>query len=137
MRTIPTKVLEMLLDPPTLRTAVESTVLMAAYCQPWPDLQNLRIGHNRISAKADKVDSMFSTIKDHVTLRRTFGKYHIVIPNREEWGENWPNQLRKGHVWFTDGRNLQIPKQNTVAHFTRKGCYILADRGCGNTGLCN
>ncbi len=42
-------------------------------------------------------------IKDHVTLRRTFGKYRIVIPAREEWEKNWHNQLRKGYVWFADG----------------------------------
>ncbi len=68
-----------------------------------PDLGNLGIGHNRIWTKADKVDSKFRTIKDRVTLRRTFSKYRIVILTREEWGKNWPNQLRKGHVWFTDG----------------------------------
>ncbi len=31
------------------------------------------IGHNRIWEKADKVDSKFSMINDHVTLWRTFG----------------------------------------------------------------
>ncbi len=33
--------------------------------------------------KADKMDDKFSMIKDHVTLRRTFGKYQTVIPTRE------------------------------------------------------
>ncbi len=46
-------------------------------------------------------------IKDHVTLGRTFGKYRIVIPTSEEWEKNWLNQLRKGHVWFTDGDGNQ------------------------------
>ncbi len=48
-------------------------------------LRNLGIEHNRTWAKADKVDSKFSMIKDHVTLRRTFGKYPILIPTGEEW----------------------------------------------------
>ncbi len=34
-------------------------------------------------------------IKDHVTLRRTFGKYRTVIMTREEWDKEWPNWLRK------------------------------------------
>ncbi len=67
MRTTPTKVLEMFLDLPTLGMAAESAVLMAAYCLPKPDLKNLEIGHNRITAKADKMDNKFSMIKDHVT----------------------------------------------------------------------
>ncbi len=87
MRTIPTKVLEMLLDLPSLETAVESAALMA-YCLPRPDLRNLRIGHNLIWAKADEVDGKFSMLQDHVTLRRTFSKYRTVIPTREEWGKN-------------------------------------------------
>ncbi len=74
-RTTPTKVLEMLLDLPTLGTVVESAALMAAYRLPRPDPRNIKIGHNRIWAKADKVDSEFSMIKNHVTLRRTFSKY--------------------------------------------------------------
>ncbi len=68
-----------------------------------PDPRNLGIGHNRIWAKADKVDSKLSMIKDHVTLRLTSGKSWIVIPTRKEWGKNWPHELRKGHIWFTDG----------------------------------
>ncbi len=103
MRATSRKVLEMLLDLPTLRTAVESAALIAAYRLLRPDLGNLGMGHNRIWAKADKVNSKFSKMKDHVTLRHTFGKYRIVIPTREQWEKNWPNQLRKGHVWFTDG----------------------------------
>ncbi len=71
-------------------------------CLPRADPRNLGIGHNRIWAKAYKVNSKFSTIKNRVTPRHTFSKYRIVIPTREEWGENWPNQLRKEHVWFTD-----------------------------------
>ncbi len=94
MRTTLTKVLEMLLDLPILGTGVESVALMAAYCLPRPDLRNLGIGHNQIWAKVDKVDSKFGTIKkDQVTLRRTFNKYRIMIPTREEWGgqstEKW------------------------------------------------
>ncbi len=46
--------------------------------------KNLGIGHNRIWEKADKMDK-FSTINDHITLRRTFDKYRTVIPTREEW----------------------------------------------------
>ncbi len=90
MRTTPRKVLEILLDPPTLRMVVEFAALMAAYRLPRPDLKNLGIRHNRIWEKANKVDSTFSVIKDHVTLRRTFGKYRIVIPIKEEWGKTGP-----------------------------------------------
>ncbi len=82
---------------------MESAALIAAYPLPRSDLRNRGIGHNQIWAKADKVDSKFRMIKDHVTLWRTFSKYWIVIPTREEWGKNWPKQLKKGHVWFTDG----------------------------------
>ncbi len=32
-----------------------------------------------------------------------FGKYQTVILTREEWDKDWPNWLRKGQVWFTDG----------------------------------
>ncbi len=71
-----------------LESAMESAALMAAYCQPMPDPRNLGIGHNRIWAKADKVDNKFNMIKDHVTLRCTYGKYRIVISTREEWGKN-------------------------------------------------
>ncbi len=60
-----------------------------------PDLRNLGIGHNRICAKADKVDSN-RMIKDQLTRRRTFGKYRIVIPTKEEWGKNWPINRGKG-----------------------------------------
>ncbi len=67
MRTTPIKMLEILLDLPTLRTVVESAALMAAYHLLRPDLRNLRIGHNRIWAKADKVDTKFNMIKDHIT----------------------------------------------------------------------
>ncbi len=42
-------------------------------------------------------------IKDHVTRRRTFGKYQSVIPTREEWDKDWPNWLKKEQVRFTDG----------------------------------
>ncbi len=51
-----------------------------------PDPRNLGIGHNQIRTKADKVDNKF--IKDHITLRHTFGKYRTVIPTREERGKN-------------------------------------------------
>ncbi len=64
MRTTPTKVLEMLLDLPTLGTAVESAALMAVYCLLRPDSRNLGTRQNQILAKADKVDR-FSTTKDH------------------------------------------------------------------------
>ncbi len=80
MRTTPTKVLELLLELLTLRTLMDSAVLMAAYCLPGPDPRNLGIGHDQIRAKADKVDNKFSMIKDLVTLRSTFGKSQIVIP---------------------------------------------------------
>ncbi len=46
MRTTPTKVLEMLLDLPTLGTVVESAALMAAYRLPRLDPKNLGIGHS-------------------------------------------------------------------------------------------
>ncbi len=88
MKITPTKVLEMLLDLPILGMAVESTAQMAEYCLPRLDPRNLGIGHKRIWAKADKMDGKFSTIKDHVTLRRTFGKYCIAIPTKKEWVKN-------------------------------------------------
>ncbi len=72
--------LEMLLNLLTHGTALESAALMAAYRLLRTDLRNLGIGHNRIWAKADNVEGKFSMIKDYVTLRRTFGKYRIVIP---------------------------------------------------------
>ncbi len=84
MRTTPAKVLEMFLDLPTLRTAVESAALMAAYHLPRPDPKNLGIRYNRIYAKDDKIDNKFSMIKNHVALRRTFSKYLIAILIREE-----------------------------------------------------
>ncbi len=82
IRTTPTKVLEMFLDLPTLGMAVESAAFMAAYRLPRPNPKNVRIGHNRIWAKANKIYNKFGAIKDHVTLRRTFGKYRTVIPTR-------------------------------------------------------
>ncbi len=63
MKTTSTKVLEMLLDLPTLGMVVESAALIAAYLIPRPAPRNLGIGHNRIWAKANKVDSRFSMIK--------------------------------------------------------------------------
>ncbi len=78
-----------------------STLLSSSSALSSPDPRNLGIGHNRIWAKADKVGSKFGMMKNHLTLWRTFSKYQIVILTREEWGKNWPNQLRKGHVWFT------------------------------------
>ncbi len=83
MRTTPTKVLEMFM-------AVESAALMVAYRLPRPNLKNLGIGHSRIWVKADKMDNKFCMIKDHVNLRRMFGKYRTVIPTREEWYKDWP-----------------------------------------------
>ncbi len=54
MRATPTKVLEMLLDWPTLGTAVKSVALMAAYRLPRPDLRNPGREHNQTWAKAYK-----------------------------------------------------------------------------------
>ncbi len=85
MRITPTKVLEMLLDLPTLGMAVEYAALMAAYRLLRPNSRNLGMGRNQIWTKADKVNSKFSMIKDHVTLWRTFNKYWIVILTRGEW----------------------------------------------------
>ncbi len=91
MRTTPTKVLEMFLDLPKVRMAVESAVLMAAYRLPRSNPKNLEIGHNRIWVKADKMENRFSMIKYHVTLRHMLGKYRTVIPTREEWDKDWAN----------------------------------------------
>ncbi len=55
MRTTPTKVLQMLLDLPTLGMAVGSAAL---------DPGNLGTRHNLIWAKADKVNRKFSIIKE-------------------------------------------------------------------------
>ncbi len=80
-----------------------SAALMVAYHLLRPNPKNIGIGHNRIWVKADKMDNKFSMIKDHLTLRRMFGKYRTVMPTRDEWDKIWPNGLRKGQVWFTDG----------------------------------
>ncbi len=53
MRTTPTEMLEILLDLPILRMAVESLALMAAYRLLRPNLRHPGIGHNQIWAKAD------------------------------------------------------------------------------------
>ncbi len=53
-----------------------------------PNPGNLGIGHNRIWAKADKMDNKFNMIKDHIILRRTFGNYGTVVPTREDWGKD-------------------------------------------------
>ncbi len=45
-------------------------------------------------------------IKDHITPKSDFSRYQMV-PTRKEWEKNWPNQLRKGHVWFADGAGNQ------------------------------
>ncbi len=81
--------------------AVESAALMATYRSPRPNPKDLGIGHNWIWAKADKMDNNFSVIKDHITLRRTFGKHRTVILTREEWDKDWPEWLGKRQVWFT------------------------------------
>ncbi len=107
MRTTLTKVLEMFLDLPTMGMVVESAALMAAYCLPRPNLKNLGIGHNWFWAKAYKMGNKFSMIKDRVTLRHMFGKYQTVIPTTEEWDKDWPNWMRRGQVWFTDGVCIQ------------------------------
>ncbi len=62
---------EMFLDLSSFGTAVESASLMAAYHLPKTNSRNLEIRRKRICAKANKMDSKFSIIKDHVTLRRT------------------------------------------------------------------
>ncbi len=103
MRITPRKVLEIFSDLPTMGTLVESVALMAAYHLPRPNPKNLGIGHNRIWLKADKMDNKFSMIKDHVSLRRRFGKYWAVILTREKSYKDRHNWLRKGRVWFTDG----------------------------------
>ncbi len=48
MKTTRTKVLEMLLDLPTLGMAVEFAALKATYHLPWLDLKNLGIEHTWI-----------------------------------------------------------------------------------------
>ncbi len=58
--------------------------------------------HNQIWTKADKVDSKFSMIKNHITLWRTFSKYSYNDTDYGRMWKKWPSQLRKGHVWFTD-----------------------------------
>ncbi len=120
MGTTPIKVLEMFLDLPTLGMTVESAALMAIYHLPWPNPKNLEIGHNRIWAKTDTVNSKVSMIKDHVTLRRTFGKYRIAISTREEWEKNGSKQLRKGHVWFTVGVHNKQGSEARVCKYQNK-----------------
>ncbi len=147
MRTTPTKVLEMLLDLPTLKMApaVESTALTASYRLPRPDLRNLGIGHNWICAKADKVNSKFSTIKNHVIPRRSSYKYWIGIPTREEWEKNWPNQLRKGisglqmESVISKGlvQKFATTKANSSGTFHWNRCYNFLGKGCDKTGPCD
>ncbi len=88
----------MLSDLPMLGTTVESVAHMAAYRLLRPNPKNLGIEHNRIRAKVDKIDSKFSTMKDHVILKHTFIKHRTVIPTREERDKDWPNRLRKWRV---------------------------------------
>ncbi len=88
MRTTPTNVLEMFLDLSSLGTTMKSVALMATYCLLGPNPKTPEIRHHRVWAKTD--NHKFSMIKDHVTLRRTFGKYRIVILTREKWEKNWP-----------------------------------------------
>ncbi len=116
MRTTPTKVLEMFLDLLTLGMAVESVALIAPYHLPRPNPGNLGMGHNRIWAKADKMNK-FNLTKDHITLRCTFGKHRTVILTREEWSKDWPNWLRKGQVWFTNGACYQQGTGTGVCKF--------------------
>ncbi len=64
MRTTPTKVLEMLLDLPTLEMVVEFAALMVAYHLPRSNLRNLGIGQNRIWAK-ECMDDNFTSLYKH------------------------------------------------------------------------
>ncbi len=84
MRTTPSEVLEMFLDLPTLRAAVVCST-DGSIPPAKTKSENLRMEHNRIWVKADKTDNKFSMLKDHVTLRCTFGRYRNVIPTREKW----------------------------------------------------
>ncbi len=91
MRTTPTKELEMFSNLPPLGTEEEAAAFMAAYRLPRPNSKNLEIGHTRIWVKAEEVGSKFNVTKDHTTLRRTFAKYRLVIPTREEKRKTDPN----------------------------------------------
>ncbi len=84
MRRTPTKALEMFLDLPTLGMVVEAAALMAVYQLPRPNLTTPEIKQNRMWIQADKVESKYKTTNHHTNLRRTFGKYRITIPTREE-----------------------------------------------------
>ncbi len=84
IRTTATKALKMLLDLLPLKTVVETVALGAAYCLLRPSLITLEIGHNQMWLKEDKVDSKFNMTEDYTTLRHTFGKYRMVVPNMEE-----------------------------------------------------
>ncbi len=66
MRKTPKKVLEMLLDLPQLGTVVEPAALAAAYRLPRPNRRTLKMGHNLIWMKAEKVDSRFIMSKDNI-----------------------------------------------------------------------
>ncbi len=72
----------------TVGKMVESAALIAAYDLSRPNPKNLETGHTWFWAKADKVDSKCSMIKDQITSRRIFGKYQVVIPTWEEWEKN-------------------------------------------------
>ncbi len=66
MRTTPTKVLEMLLDLPTLEMVVESTALMAAYHLKRPDPRNLEMRHNRIWVMIQRAVWHYSLATDRI-----------------------------------------------------------------------
>ncbi len=63
MRTTPTKVMEMLLDLPTLSTMVQVAALIATYHLPRPNQKYLEMGHDTIWKKAEKVDNKFGNVK--------------------------------------------------------------------------
>ncbi len=58
MRTTPTKVMEMLLDLPTLNTMVKIASSTTAYHFQRPDQKVLETGHGRICKKAETVDQV-------------------------------------------------------------------------------
>ncbi len=51
----------------------------------------------------EQVESWFTMLGDYVVSGYMFDKrYWRVTPDREVWGKNKPNQLKKGQTWLTD-----------------------------------
>ncbi len=91
--------MKMLLYRPTLSMVAEAAALTAAYRLPRHDQKALETRSGTIWKKAEKVDNKFEMTKDHIIPWYSLDKpYYVIIPTREEWEKDWPDQLRKGQA---------------------------------------